>query len=71
MDKEIALDVIYLDFSKAFHIILHNILTDKVMSQTTIETAEADYGMAHQCTYRLKDKRLESSPAKRDRRGSG
>lgn len=51
---------------KAFHTVSLYILTDKLMSQTTTETAEADYAMAYQCIYRLEDKRLECCTAERD-----
>lgn len=65
MDEEIALGVMYTDFSKAFRTVSHNTLTDKLMSQTVTETAKAGCAMAYQRMYRFEDKRLEYSPSER------
>lgn len=56
MDEEIALGVMYTDFSKAFRTVSHNTLTDELMSQTATETAKADHAMAYQRMYRFEDK---------------
>lgn len=65
MDEEIGLGAIYIDFCKAFRTVSRNTLTDKLMSQTATESAEANCATEYQCMYRFEDKRLECSPAER------